>query len=291
MKQLTNEEKEAEFDKAAKLYGVEFRKAAGRVTLQPRDGKRSEYFLRWAITFARRDSASFSYGQIRDLQYEINFFVFGFSRFATEGTDTPVFDTAESWPENALNDEESYSYRDELMLKRLPSRGTVCEIHRLTIKHFQAVLDDGRTELALPPNAKVFLSVPKTGKRLMADLSLWCDPQTVYLQKLFAAISQYPDRLRRCPGCNVLFFADRKNQDFHTAACRSRHYMRLRRDIPPERFGIRGRKKSLLDVVVPLIKQHPAKVAKKAPLPSSKKTGKTTKSPRRKDSHHGAKKR
>ena len=50
MKQITNEEKEAEFDKAAKIYGAEFNKAVDRVTSQLRGGQPSERFLKWAIT-------------------------------------------------------------------------------------------------------------------------------------------------------------------------------------------------------------------------------------------------
>jgi hypothetical protein len=295
MNRVTNEAREAEFDLVAKLYSDERHKAGNRLTSLPRGAHRHEYLLRWAITFAERDLSSLSHGQLSDLQYELNFFVYDFSRFPTEGTNAPVFDRVTDWPDSARQNQESHSLRDELVdqliLGRLPSKETVVKLHQLTTKHFRELLKNGKTEMALPPHTKITLFFLKGLDAVTADLSLFSDPETIYEQRLLAALSHHPDYLRRCPGCDKLFFADRKNQDFHTAACRSRHYMRLRRDIPPDRFGIRGRKKSVLDVVVPPTKPHPAKVAKKAPLPSSKKIGKTTKSPRRKDSHHGAKKR
>jgi hypothetical protein len=294
MNRITSEARKAEFDLVAKLYSEERHKAGNRLTSLARGANQHEYLLRWAITFAGRDISSLSHGQLSDLQYDLNFLVYDFSRFPTEGTNAPVFDRETDWPDSARQNQESPSLHAELadqFLGRLPSEATVVKLHQLTTKHFRELLKNGKTEMTLPTHTKLTLFFLKGQDAVTADLSIYSDPETLYEQRLLSALSHHPDYLRRCPGCDILFFADRKNQDFHTVACRSRHYMRLRRDIPPDRFGIRGRRTSLSKGVVPSVIQQPVKTVKKYLVYSPKKTGKSIKSLRRKESRHGKKKR
>jgi hypothetical protein len=294
MNRLTSDAREAEFDLVARLYSEERRKAENRLASLARGANKHEYLLRWAIIFAGRDISSLSHGQLSDLQYELNFLVYDVSRFPTEGTNTPVFDRVTDWPDSARQNQESPSLHSEIADQfrgRLPSEATVVKLHQLTTKHFRELLKNGKTEMTLPTHTKLTLFFLKGQNVVTADLSINSDPETLYEQRLLAAISHHPDYLRRCPGCEILFFADRKNQDFHTVACRSRHYMRLRRDIPPDRFGILGRRTSRSKGAVPSVIQQPVKAVKKSLISSSKKTGKSIKSLRRKESGHGKKAR
>jgi hypothetical protein len=248
---LSNTASEKVWEEAMRGHSAERYKAYDRILGLCRGRTfTTEHVVRWCVGFANRGLRALSEGQLHDLRYEVNHIVHGHGGaiFPTGGQSAPSFHSGGTWKHTALNDVRRPSDREKVILAQLPSRATICGLQRRTRKHLDELLETGRAELVLPRGAKIFLFHFKDGKKVNSDLTLYCDAETVYEHKLLSALSHHPGSLRRCPGCNIRFVADRTNHDFHTPACRSRHYMRIKRGSLPERFGQRGRPRKSLSV-------------------------------------------
>jgi hypothetical protein len=233
-------------DESRRHYFAELGKAGERIVghglrLTPAN----EAAVRWALTFASKDLDGFSDGQWSDCRYEVEYFA-QLGPFE-QGKRHKTTRTAANWPHSP--DPAECVARPgirQIEIERLPSKAVVRQLQQGISKDFDAIIRGENIERPLPPGSKERLVMIResvngeTAKRAFRYLEV-TNLVSVFDHHLFLALEDYADALRRCPGCAKRFLADRSNKDYCDPVCRNRAYMRAKRNVPPERYGKRGR--------------------------------------------------
>lgn len=241
-----NQEKlEQLIDESRRHYYDELSKTGeriGRLALQ--SATRSEAALRWALEFASDDLSRCSEGGWSDRRYEVDYVArmgpFGNSKTPEQPS------AAATWPHSP--DPEEYGSQITIRLheiERLPSKSIVRELQHDTEAFLNSVLSRKSIELSIPPSRErlVVTRVMVNGEACteMHRFMIFPDLAVAFRHHLLGILASHGHALKRCLGCSIRFVADRSNKDYCTPACRNRSYMRKINEVPPERYGKRGR--------------------------------------------------
>jgi hypothetical protein len=169
--------------------------------------------MAWTVKFASLDLNKLSAGQWSDLTYELYVFI--------------------TYPSAMTN----LAPPDKTALRRL---------HRLTSDVIESIIAKKALRFSLP--GLILKAFPAyDGQQWLLDS--WADDyRSVFIYRLLHLLPDWGHKIRRCPGCDCLFFAKRADQRFHNLNCLSRQTMRAKRCTPPERYGKRGRPKQTVPV-------------------------------------------
>ena len=258
-------------DESRRHYFAELRKADERITA--RTPVVPEAVMRWALRFASDDLDRFSEGQWSDCRYEIDVL----ARLEPLEGHRPSQQamTARKWPNSPdlaeWEAQPSIRYEE---LQRLPSKAIVRQLHQQVNGFIDALIRRESIEhgFSAPPRERLtFIEGVINGEKTQWPyLSLEMpDLSAIFRHRLFEVFKAYCLALRKCPGCPTRFLADRRNKDYCSSACRNRAYMRVKRNVPPERFGKRGRPR--LNVVTPTAPQAEKKKQEKKRAEGTKK--------------------
>jgi len=147
---------------------------------------------------------------------------------------------------------------DELPKELLAPRDRVRVLWHALVRQLQqdvrgaldCLLRGEDAEFALPPDAGEGVSIfcqninGKQCKHAIKFIKLR-DLAPAFRHCVCTILEIHGPALTECPGCSRVFLADRSNKDYCDPLCRNRTYMRLKRRVPPERFGKRGRPRKI----------------------------------------------
>lgn len=227
----------------------ELQKASIRIengVLHGKAGDSPRAAMRWILEFAKKELSSLSEGQWSDLRYEVE----SLARYGitVEGLERSDLTGNEQWPLEPRNDyenrpgdiPESVTGADAWLLQHLPSQETITALQANVRDMIERILDSERISLPLPSNTEYHVLYVPQEDRGYRYLSVKERP-AAFLCNLLPLLEQYIGRIRRCPGCQAVFLADRRDQAFCQTKCQSLVNMRRYRGTTPERYGKRGR--------------------------------------------------
>ncbi len=239
-KKQANPKKTTAFDQA---YQEELDKAALRIGQDTFEG------LAWLIQFAQSDLDALSQGALIDLGYELN--CLADFRYTTRDNEGPFGDFGIS-----LHDWEGHTrFKGKVGATNLaqvitderPVRPKMNSPSVDQIKHLQQsvtgliveLLQEGTFSLELPPIALHAF----TDKELdyVGLLTIAECPLDLFTHNLAFLLVKGASRIRRCPECQRIFAADRKNKMSCSVRCQNTAAVRRLRQSSPDRKGKRGR--------------------------------------------------
>lgn len=255
-----NEEFNLKEEQVRSAYNGELLKAMDRIWGIPGQTPefRSQHLMEWILKFTHTDLETISAGDWSNLRYEIA----AFSEYGTPGTGLTSAENIQmgsDWQDLNLTSldelQSNPTYVHIFEFQNLPEKNTVQELQRITLKHIEGLIIKGAAAFPLPQITIHILNIDRLGK---TEIQLrdgtfkpveigWMkyvsasSPRESFIYYLATMLSKYAPRLRRCPGCQTVFLADRKNQEYCSTKCQSRTFMRKLRGTPPERAGKRGR--------------------------------------------------
>jgi len=232
-------------NESRKYYFSEVTKAWERIArLASPSAVPDEAALRWALEFASLDLSRCSEGRWSDCRYEVDY-VARQGPFEPDRThQRPT--TAATWPHSPDPEEcEPQLSIRHIEIERLPSKSVVREIQRDTQRFLDSVIAGEEVELTLPSSQERLTVIRgitngEAFTRLYRFLVL-SDLAVAFRHHLLGILAARGQTLRSCLGCSTRFVADRRNKEYCDPLCRNLYYMRRKRNVPPERYGKRGR--------------------------------------------------
>lgn len=195
------------------LFWEDMNKAIDRL------GSSGQELITWLLKFAQYDIGHLSTGDFLNLQYEVLVF-----EYLDNLRSLDTLSNNNTWNISKgmlLNEEYVQSYQT---------------IVKDFIKH---ILSNEAFDIEIP-NMLISLA-PLSNSTKWKQFFIFNEMGGAFVYHLARLFEAYADRIRQCPGCNIIFPSDRINQNYCTVKCQSRHYMQKYRDTPPERIGKRGR--------------------------------------------------
>lgn len=257
----------------------EYIKAMGRLYGDYR--QTPEYRLRsvmeWLIKFIQTDLSSLSAGDWSNLKWDIACFtdlgdnlinIVQSARHITPFNKWSAVASPDEMPSNSTDDEF-------FLFDSIPSKTAVVRLQEIVLTHVKKLLDNNETTFSMP-ELKVRVSkiayqiesseplnnpdkvfdydkVEKINNRRSRYIKYHegsgqktihaPTPITVFEYHLASMLSKFALSIIECPGCEIIFLADRINQKFCSHKCQSRQAMRKIQGVSPERYGKRGRPK------------------------------------------------
>ncbi|TKB89732.1 MAG: hypothetical protein E8D41_14180 [Nitrospira sp.] len=208
--------------------------------------------MRWAIALSQKQLDKLSDGDFSNLQRELACF----RRFELKEPVLPGFVEPAPWPSREdINNTQQWIRG---ILDNVSSRSDNTVVYKIPERewHLVWIISDRRwgqfyTEKEIEGTSRV--------------------------HELFDLVREHVDKILRCKAadCQKIFLRDRSNQEFCSTRCQWRTGQRTYKDIPPERYGKRGRRMT----------STPTRLT---PTPKEKNSGQPKKS---KERAHGTKRR
>jgi hypothetical protein len=256
------QDREREIAEAQTRYHAELLLAAQRFEAIQPTASQSERAMRWLLMFSTMDLDKLSEGKWSDLRYEINFLAHVDPSDGSGRQDVPSM-APEEWRESPDPEElgDAFAITQFEILRRLPSKMTVRRLQKDLCGDLRGLVSGKEVTMRgfvmgkeasfeLPVKTREFVQVVEG--RIDGIQTRWAhrflalpDPADAFRHHSMVVLGHHGHALAHCPGCSTLFFADRRNKEFCTPACGNRHRMREKRKVRPERFGKRGRLKTL----------------------------------------------
>lgn len=225
------------------LFLAEIEKAASRI------GETTEHAGSWLARFAQVELTQLSEGQWTDLQYEISCL----SEYQYGTRESPflwrhALTYADWHGKERLTEDQSRQFFLQMFesaaegatpghLATVPALPTPAALPpRDHIKNLQGEvrqaldqLTEGHTlHVELPSVGLLIASLPETDETI--PIGIAATPHHLFRYNLACILAAVAVRLRRCRECAQWFFAERKNRDYCSARCQSRHGTRLWRE-------------------------------------------------------------
>lgn len=181
--------------------------------------------FQWVLRFAQSDLNSFSIGDWINFHAELSAFQLNSA-------------------EQALNILDKKHRTISYTNKTSPIETEIIEFQKWIKICINGILKKEAIRILLPTFA-ITLSPPPLENmtepwiRREASKDLWA----IAKHAVMILFGEFAHKLRCCPGCSILFLADRKNQNYCSRNCQSRVKMRQIKGITPERYGKYDRKK------------------------------------------------
>ncbi len=185
--------------------------------------------MRWAINLAWAEIDKLSEGDFSNLQYEIDW-------FRRVDIEAPFI-------------EPILEFQDkELGPPPLSAKESIGKVQTWFRESLSTIAQRN------PDEPGVSFQAPATIHRLswIASHQRWVSPIDAFRQDagepqlcsaLFFLLKHHAEDIRTCPcgDCQHIFLRDRRNQEFCSKRCQERQAKRIELEIPPERYGKRGR--------------------------------------------------
>jgi len=225
-------------------YQEEMNKAALRI------GQNTASRIAWLLRFAQFDLNALSQGELLDLGYELNYL--GDFRFLTSGgaeePSEPAAFVMFDWDWNyRLTGIVDDNHLVKLLTKGIivrprmnhPSLAQIKQLQEFIIGHIKNLVRKERSELELP-QISVFFSGSKKFDTVRV-IRVAKSPQDLCTHNLVFLLVSGAHRIRRCPECQKIFFADRKNKMSCSARCQNTAAVRRLRQSASDPKSKRGK--------------------------------------------------
>lgn len=229
-------------------YGEQLNKAHERI------GQTVPQAIEWLLCFAQTAIASLSEGALIDLGYELN--VLGDFRLTTRRPEEDIPDfglSIQDWEgrhrlQKKVTGEPVADYLGTIFLedpqRRSPMNRPTPEktkhLQQIVIEHLTQVVEEKLLYISLPPPIRVqVLMFPDYN--ILGTLSLFKNPEDLFIYNAALLLVHAAPLIRRCPECQRLFLADRKNKLNCSPRCQNTAAVRRLRQSKPKRTGKPGR--------------------------------------------------
>ncbi|MGP0594200.1 hypothetical protein ACTRXD_16905 [Nitrospira sp. T9] len=229
-------------------YGAQLNKAHERI------GQTVPQAIEWLLSFAQTDIASLSEGALIDLGYELN--VLGDFRLTTSRPEEDIPDfglSIQDWEgrnrlQKKVLGEPVVDYLLKIFLDDPQRRSPMNRPNLVQVKHLQQSVVEYLTQIVGKEFLYVTLPTPYRVQVLMfpthnilGTLSLFTRPEDLFIINATLLLVHAAPRIRRCPECQKLFLADRKNKMHCSPRCQNTSAVRRLRQSLPKRHGKPGR--------------------------------------------------
>jgi hypothetical protein len=275
-------------DESRRFYFAEAGKAGERIARLASPSALNEAALRWVLEFASIDLNRCSEGGWSDCRYEVDYV--GRQGLFERTGEQPM--TAPKWLDSPDPEEcEAQLSIRHIEIERLPSKTVVRELQREAQSFLNSIIRGEGVKIDIPPSEERLTVIREiingeASTRLYRFLVL-PNLNVAFRHHLLGILAEHGQALRSCPGCSTRFVADRRNKDYCNPSCRNRTYMRTKRNVPPERYGKRGRPRKEVPSIDQLKEQKKSRTASSRRIDTNRNQRTTTKGDRR----HGKKNR
>lgn len=220
---------------AEKETKTAFLKASERVGIQ------TQNIMKWVLKFIHCDLENLSKGDFWNLQDDM-VYLFKIGKFGLLGKTEVI----QEWLSRSFQISGEKDKKGKTILQSSPDLDedlvVVNKIQNLYKKAIDSVLLKKGFKLDLYDPFVVFNPPDEySTKWYIEHHQKWCEG--IYVNNIIELLVLYADYIHKCPGCEIIFLADRINQKFCSHKCQSRQAMRKIQGVSPERYGKRGRPK------------------------------------------------
>lgn len=227
-------------------YQAEIEKAAQRI------GRTNSEAIDWLVQFAKTDLTALSQGELINLGYEMNClsdFLYGsgtenfIGNLGISKKDWEGHDRFQKKPGNF----EFSEIITALMTEQRPVHPAMAHPSLDQIKNLQTLVSELVSEILVDKNfcmelPKIKLQAfPFQDEDSVLTIIIADSPEDIFLHNIALLLVAGASRIRRCPECETIFFADRKNKFSCSTRCQNTAAVRRMRQSLPKRTGKPGR--------------------------------------------------
>lgn len=208
---------------------TEFLKASERVGIQ------TQNIMKWVLKFIHCDLENLSKGDFLNIQYDMRYlYNIGKLGLLNKGSDIQV------WLTRPFLSLEKNQEKDVVFW--IPDKESIIRIQDLYKKAIDSILLKKVFQLYFYDPYVLFNPPDEHCSKWYME-HYQKSPDGIHVNNIVNLIALYADYIHKCPGCEIIFLADRINQKFCCHKCQSRQAMRKIQGVLPERYGKRGRPK------------------------------------------------